>query len=254
MAAALQCDGGRETRNARTDDKELLLRHPSNVAPRSRGTYRSNTNSVLVAVATTAPAASVTTPSAKPTRDPAFTTVPVAVSSSAVQPHRLQVVHLDLHRGVALALRQRAVDRTTGHRVQQRADQTAVHGPDRVVRRFVGLTREDHPSRVGGDHLEAHAGPRSAAEAVHRPRWPAGSRRPAIVRPLAVLGPGSCQVTVRDRCGPQSSRVVASASSAVIVIPSLSVRSSVGICVVDRGRRRRRRDAFPTRGGHPEQA
>ena len=27
---------------------------------------------------------------------------------------------------------------------------------------------------------------------------------PAMVSPLAVLGPGSCHVTVRERCGPQS--------------------------------------------------
>ena len=80
VAAPLQSDGGRQARDACTDDEELLLCHPSKVAPRPTGLYRSNTNSVLVAVATTAPPASVTTPSAKPTRDPAFTTVPVAVS------------------------------------------------------------------------------------------------------------------------------------------------------------------------------
>jgi hypothetical protein len=39
---------------------------------------------VLVAVATTDPESSVTTPSVKPTREPAFTTVPTAVSSPLV--------------------------------------------------------------------------------------------------------------------------------------------------------------------------
>ncbi len=81
MATALQCDGRRETRNARTDDKESAAAPPVERSASASRAYRSNTNSVLVAVATTAPAASVTTPSAKPTRDPAFTTVPVAVST-----------------------------------------------------------------------------------------------------------------------------------------------------------------------------
>jgi len=48
---------------------------------RPLGQGRSKTNNVLVAVATTAPDSSVTTPSVKPTREPAFTTVPVAVST-----------------------------------------------------------------------------------------------------------------------------------------------------------------------------
>ena len=47
---------------------------------RGAGQGRSKTSSVLVAVATTAPDSSVTTPSVKPTREPAFTTVPTAVS------------------------------------------------------------------------------------------------------------------------------------------------------------------------------
>jgi hypothetical protein len=45
---------------------------------------RSNTSRVLVAVATTAPSGSVTMASAKPTRDPDLTTVPVAVSNPLV--------------------------------------------------------------------------------------------------------------------------------------------------------------------------
>jgi hypothetical protein len=40
---------------------------------------------VLVAVATTAPDASVTTPSEKPMRDPDFTTVPDAVRTPLVR-------------------------------------------------------------------------------------------------------------------------------------------------------------------------
>ena len=44
------------------------------------GIYRSNTSRVLVAVATILPDPSVTTPSVKPTREPDFTTVPVAVN------------------------------------------------------------------------------------------------------------------------------------------------------------------------------
>ena len=38
MATALQGDGCRQTRNACTDHEELLLRHPSKVAPRPRVT------------------------------------------------------------------------------------------------------------------------------------------------------------------------------------------------------------------------
>ena len=46
--------------------------------------YRSKTSSVLLAVATSAPEPSVTVASVKPTREPAFTTVPVAVSRPLV--------------------------------------------------------------------------------------------------------------------------------------------------------------------------
>jgi hypothetical protein len=44
------------------------------------GSYRSNTSRLLVAVATILPDPSVTTPSVKPTREPDFTTVSVAVN------------------------------------------------------------------------------------------------------------------------------------------------------------------------------
>ena len=80
VAAALQRHRRREARNARPDHQDLP-RHPSNVSAAASASYRSKINSVLVAVATTAPLASVTTPSAKPTREPDFTTVPVAVST-----------------------------------------------------------------------------------------------------------------------------------------------------------------------------
>src|SRR5882757_2121358 len=47
-------------------------------------------------------------------------------------------------------------------------------------------------------------------------RW----SRPAIVRPRAVLGPGSCQVTTRERDAPQSSATV-STRCAVTWSPSV---------------------------------
>lgn len=81
MSTSLQRDRCRKARDTRTDYDELLLRHPSNVSRRMGIPYTSNTSSVLVAVATTAPPASVMMPSVKPTREPALTTVPVAVSS-----------------------------------------------------------------------------------------------------------------------------------------------------------------------------
>ena len=152
MAAPLQADRRGQTRDARADDKDPL-RHMMKLArpmPGRRPRQRSNTSRVLVAVATTAPLASVTTPSVKPTRAPDLTTVPVAVSSPLREPHRLEVVDLDLDRGVALALRQCAVQRASGDRVQQRADQAAVDGADRVVRGFVGPAGEYHLAGFGG--------------------------------------------------------------------------------------------------------
>ena len=49
---------------------------------------------MLLAVATTAPEASVTTPSAKPIREPDFTTVPGRNEDATGQADRLKVVDL----------------------------------------------------------------------------------------------------------------------------------------------------------------
>ena len=81
MAAALQRDSRREPRDARADHHDVF-RHRTKLARRRRSPgcdgwcQRSKTSRVLVAVASTAPSASVTTPSVKPTREPDLTTVP----------------------------------------------------------------------------------------------------------------------------------------------------------------------------------
>ena len=65
----LQCDGGRQPGDARPDHQDPLAASVERSATAWRS-YRSKISSVLVAVATTAPLASVTTPSANPTLDP----------------------------------------------------------------------------------------------------------------------------------------------------------------------------------------
>ena len=124
--------------------------------PRGLSPYRSKTSSVLLAVATSAPEPSVTIASVNPTREPALTTVPVAVSRPLSGAHRLEVADLDLDRGVALALRQRRVEGAARRRVEQRADQAAVHGADRVVDRLVRRAGEDGTADLGLDQVELH--------------------------------------------------------------------------------------------------
>src|SRR5712672_1807261 len=75
------------------------------------------------------------------------------------QPDRLEIVHLDLDRGVALALRQRAVDRACRDGVQQRTDEPAVDRADRVVCGFVGHTSEYDTARLDLGDLELHQPP-----------------------------------------------------------------------------------------------
>src|SRR6478736_231027 len=59
---------------------------------------------------------------------------------------------------------------------------------------------------------------------------------PDMSRPLAALGPGECQVTVRERAGPQSAWVSLSTNSAVMVSSRLAANVPGGTAV-GQGRR-----------------
>ncbi len=123
---------------------------------------------------------------------------------AAAGAHRLEVVHLDLDRGVALALRQRAVQRAAGDRVEQGADQAAVDRADRVVRRLVGRAGEHDPARLGlGEvHLD-QLRDRRRRDPARRSSRGCSRCRPSP-SPASAGRAGSCQVTVRDCSGPQS--------------------------------------------------
>ena len=67
-----------------------------------------------------------------------------------------EVVHLDLEGGVPEALREGGLHRASGHRVENRAREAAVHGADRVVVRLVGLGGERDRALPHLEQVEVH--------------------------------------------------------------------------------------------------
>ena len=130
--------------------------HPERVGLAQAGGGSGKTSSELDAVATVRPCASSTSPSAKATRRPGFTTRPIAVSGPLVACTGAQVVHLQLDRRVGDPGRQRRVHRAAGDGVQQRAHQPAVDDADRVVDRLVEGAAELDPALLERADVELH--------------------------------------------------------------------------------------------------
>ena len=139
-----------------------------------------------------------------------------------IREHRPQVVHLDLDRRVALALRQRALHRASERRVEERADQSPVHCADagcsatRPARTRTSPSRRRRPRDACVRCAMIGGGGSSPRISVRR------YSRPDIVGMTATPGAGSSHSITRLRMP----LVASGCSSPLTRVPPAACRSS----------------------------